>query len=96
MAQSLPGDDIYRFVWEGWIQLHGYNPYLLKPTALELRDLQKTSHYMQRVYMGINHPDLTSVYPPMAQLLFRLFALIVNRAEFFKLFFLAAEIAICW
>lgn len=96
MTEPSLGDDVYRFVWEGWIQNYGYNPYLYKPSSPELKSLQQSSHYMQRVYMGINHPDVTSVYPPLAQLAFRLFSLLANRAGFFKLFFVAADVCTCW
>jgi hypothetical protein len=31
-----PGDDIWRYLWEGHIQNHGFNPYLIAPSASEL------------------------------------------------------------
>ncbi|GMH45735.1 hypothetical protein BSKO_13698 [Bryopsis sp. KO-2023] len=96
MASSSPGDDIYRFVWEGWIQRRGFNPYALNPTSPVLRPAREKSHYIGLVFMRINHPETTSVYPPLAQLFFRLISILAMRAEFFRLFFVAADLMSCW
>jgi len=61
-------DDIYRYVWEGRIQLSGFNPYLLAPDAPELEPLRDA------VWQGVNHKSISTIYPPVMQLFFRLVA----------------------
>ena len=62
-APSL-SDDIFRYLWDGRVQLAGINPYLHSPgdpAVEELRD----AHYPH-----INHKDVPTIYPPLAQLFF--------------------------
>ena len=57
--------DHHRYLWEGYVQNQGYSPYLHAPVDLFDRfDHPSEPH--------INHPDLTAVYPPLAQYCFRL------------------------
>jgi len=65
---SLPpflSNDIYRYIWDGYIQTQGINPYLYSPNALELMNYRHLS-----IYNSINHPHLPTIYPPLAQMLF--------------------------
>ncbi len=55
-------DDLFRYLWDGLQLLHGHNPYTLSPSA----SLTAGSDLLQR----INHPQLVTIYPPMAQWLF--------------------------
>ena len=84
-----PGDDIWRYLWEGGIQLQGFSPYALTPDAAALEALRASWWSL------INHPDTTAIYPPLAQLLFRLHAAVAQQALLFKLSFTAADLAIC-
>jgi alpha-1,6-mannosyltransferase len=84
-----PSDDIWRYIWEGGIQLQGFSPYHLPPDAPALEAL-RTPWWPQ-----INHPDTTAIYPPLAQLLFRVHAALAQQVLLFKLSFLAADLAIC-
>ncbi len=62
-APSL-SDDIYRYLWDGRVQLAGINPYMHSPgdpAVEELRDVH---------YPHINHKDVPTIYPPLAQLFF--------------------------
>jgi len=56
-------DDVHRYVWEGSIQWHGLNPYAIAPedSPAELR--------LDR-HDEINHKDLPTIYPPLAQYFF--------------------------
>lgn len=89
-----PSDDIWRYLWEGQIQRFGFNPFLLAPDAALLEPL-RTPWWGQ-----INHPDVTAIYPPLTQLLFRLLAAL-SPADLgpavlpFKLAFVAADLALC-
>jgi len=58
-------DDMYRYVWDGWLQWKGINPYRYAPTDAALARFQDTELYRQ-----LNSKDYYSVYPPLSQLLF--------------------------
>src|SRR5581483_2071337 len=58
-------DDIHRYVWDGHLQRLGYNPYLVVPSDPAARALHTAET------RDLNNPDLTSPYPPGAQLFFR-------------------------
>lgn len=63
-------DDVYRYLWEGRVLLAGFNPFELAPSAPELAHLRDANHAL------INHPEYRSIYPPAAQGLFVLMALL--------------------
>ncbi|MEB3358730.1 MAG: hypothetical protein VKK04_18535 [Synechococcales bacterium] len=85
-----PGDDVWRYLWEGLIQLQGFSPYELPPTAAELMP------YRTDWWSQINHPDVTAIYPPITQLGFRVLAAIAPTVWIFKLAFIAADLGVCW
>ena len=90
MLAMYPGDDIWRYLWEGHIQNLGFNPYLLPPNADVL------APFRFDWWIEINHPELAAVYPPIAQLWFRLLAAIAPSVLLFKSTFVAADLGICW
>lgn len=57
-------DDVYRYLWDGRVQLEGVNPYLHAPGAPEVESLRAPYHEL------INNPDVPTIYPPVAQLAF--------------------------
>jgi hypothetical protein len=65
----LPGltDDLYRYIWDGWIQLHGFNPYHYPPEHEALAEFQTAP-----IYDRLNSSSYYSVYPPLTQLVFAL------------------------
>jgi hypothetical protein len=60
-----PGDDVWRYLWEGRVQRAGFNPYLHAPTSDALQSLH--TEYWPR----INNPEVAALYPPLTELLFR-------------------------
>jgi len=58
-------DDLNRYLWEGRVQLHAINPYALSPQDPRLAPIRDV------VWQGINHKEFTSIYGPLAQLVFR-------------------------
>ena len=66
MALGSPAlsDDVYRYVWDGRVQLHGIHPYLHAPADPALESLRDSD------WERINHPELETIYPPLAQVLF--------------------------
>jgi hypothetical protein len=58
-------DDIYRYLWDGLQTLSGHNPYSLPPA-----DSQPLGGTLANLSGQVNHPDLVTIYPPTAQLIF--------------------------
>lgn len=58
-------DDIHRYVFDGKILVSGINPYSDSP--LRAADLYPE---MKNLASRVNHPDLVTIYPPAAQLVF--------------------------
>jgi hypothetical protein len=59
--------DIYRYIWDGKVQVAGkINPYLYPPADKHLAPLRD-----QEIYPSINRNDAPTVYPAGAQILFR-------------------------
>ena len=57
-------DDHYRYLWDGRVQLAGVNPYLYAPEDARLDEVAFEGRDL------VNHPDLRTPYPPLAQALF--------------------------
>ena len=64
---SIPSlsDDMYRYAWEGRVVCSGHNPYALSPEAPELADLRDS-----KIFPLVSRPNLATIYPPLAQLIF--------------------------
>lgn len=90
LLPMYPGDDVWRYLWEGWIQTVGFSPYQVAPAATELIP------YRTAWWPLINHPDVTAIYPPIAQLGFRLLSAINPAVWLFKVMFVVADLLICW
>lgn len=65
-----PSDDAWRYAWEGRVQQAGFNPFAVAPDDESLRHLRDDNWHR------ISHPDYPAIYPPLAQLEFRLAAVI--------------------
>ncbi|MYF93637.1 MAG: hypothetical protein F4184_16665 [Gemmatimonadetes bacterium] len=48
-------DDIFRYVWDGRVQLAGINPYLYAPSAPEV------AHLRDALYHSVNHADIPTI-----------------------------------
>src|SRR5215510_7148543 len=62
-------DDIYRYLWEGRVALAGHDPYALPPSDERLASLRDPV-----IYPRINHPELSTIYPPLGVAQFALVA----------------------
>jgi hypothetical protein len=60
-------DDLYRYLWDGRVGNAGVHPFAHAPSAPELAELRDDA-----VWPHINHPDVPTIYPPVAQGYFRL------------------------
>lgn len=82
-----PSDDINRYIWEGSIQNEEHNPFLTSPSSTELK------HLRDQNWTGINHKDISTIYWPTAQLLFRATASISKSPLAFKTLFVLFDLA---
>ena len=85
-----PGDDIWRYLWEGQIQLQGFSPYDFAPNAPELIP------YRTPWWSQINHQSVSAIYPPLTQWGFRGLAALNPSVILFKSSFAISDLVICW
>lgn len=64
LAPSVLSDDLYRYLWDGRVLRAGLDPYALAPSDPALAAL-RDEHWAR-----INHPQIPTIYPPIAQALF--------------------------
>ena len=83
-----PGDDVWRYLWEGKVQLHGFNPYLHSPHSDALALLRDA------FWRNINHSEWPAIYPPGAEWLFAQMARISTQPIFFKVVFTLADLLV--
>ena len=87
-----PGNDIYRYIWEGYIQNQGVNPYVLAPADPSLAKL--AAGEINHIWQQINHPDLAAAYPPFILLLFRFIAAFSREPLVFKAVMVVFDIGV--
>ena len=68
-------NDVYRYMWDGRVLASGANPYLRAPA-------ESPGHEK------INHPEIRTIYPPHAQLLFA----VVHDLQLWKVLILACDV----
>ncbi|MBU0696516.1 MAG: hypothetical protein KKE39_08335, partial [Bacteroidetes bacterium] len=87
-------DDIYRFIWDGSLILHGINPFSFTPK--ELMNMKFT--WLDPIlFQKMNSPAYYSVYPPINQLAFLFSAIpgkgnLIASATLLRLFILAFDL----
>lgn len=72
-------DDIWRYLWDGHIQAHGINPYSHSPNDVALDSLIDEENadatdgraVWSDIRDNINYPSTPTIYPPLAQIVFR-------------------------
>ena len=65
-------DDYQRYLWDGAVTAHGINPYRFSPSAVisgaaATPELDRLATESGRGIHRVNHPDLRTIYPPVAQ-----------------------------
>ena len=61
----IGSDDYYRYLWDGKVISNGINPYRYSPNDSSLAGLRS-----QTLPSRINFPDMKTIYPPLAEILF--------------------------
>ena len=70
-------DDVIRYAWDGWVTIHGGDPYAYLPNAPELEHLRVTDGGLT-LPDQVPYADLKTVYPPGAQMVFAAMAWMVG------------------
>ncbi|MEO5753721.1 MAG: hypothetical protein ABIR38_03350 [Chthoniobacterales bacterium] len=83
-----PGDDLWRYQWEGKVQNAGFNPYVLAPNDDRLAPVREEFPDWSR----INHRDYSAIYPPGVELVFAAASRFAAGPLFYKLLFAAADL----
>ena len=73
----LTSDDIYRYVWDGRVQLAGIDPYRFVPLDPALTFLRDAQLFPPGGPPAINRPGVHTIYPPGAQAVFTAVAFLV-------------------
>ena len=81
-------DDIFRYVWDGKMQNHGVNPYVYPPNGGEVAPLRDI------YYPGINNKHISTIYPPLLQIVFRVVDLIAHTPMAMKVCFILCDLGI--
>ena len=88
-----PGDDIYRYIWEGKLLLQNINPYLHPPDAMSLVSSRDT------IWDSVQHKTFSAIYPPLAEWAFATLAVVYPSVFLFKIVFATADLltgALLW
>lgn len=89
-SQPCLSDDIHRYLWEGYLQSRGVNPFKSSPQAPELAPLRND------VWLRVNNKDVAAIYPPMLQMIHAIAFLMFRSIWGFKLLFLIVEATMIW
>ena len=65
LAPPYLSTDIYRYVWDGWVDAAGFNPYTHAPMDPLLEALRDSTIFPQ-----IGSPYAPTIYPPIAEAIF--------------------------
>src|SRR5262249_49001431 len=79
-------DDVWRYLWEGKVSQAGFNPLVLAPADERLAALRDAT------YERVAHREIPAVYPPLAQLLFRVAAILHLDDRGLRIVLLLAEL----
>ncbi len=83
-------DDVWRYLWDGHVQRAGINPFLYAPADEALQGLRTPWHAL------INNPTVPTIYPPIAQIVFRVTGWISATVVALKLVWLACDLGTAW
>ena len=89
LLPMVPGDDVWRYLWEGRMQSAGFSPYLHFP------DDPLLVTWRDEAWALINHREFSAIYPPIAQIFLRIVTVVSTSVVAMKLAFVAADLAVC-
>ncbi len=86
MLTCTPGDDFWRYAWEGHVQNAGENPYQLAPDAPGL------ARFRDVHWSKINHREVAAIYPAATELVFAAMTRVSSSPLWFKCVFITADL----
>ncbi len=87
---QLFDDDIWRYLWDGHVSAQGANPYTAAPASVS------SEGPWEDIRQNINYPEIPTLYPPLAQGLFRLsHAIAPGSVLAMKALLVAADLGAC-
>ncbi len=86
------GSDVFRYVWEGYVQNLGFNPYLFSPLHPALAEVARGD--LHAIWRQINHPEISAAYPPVVLLVFRSLAWLNSDPFLFKAVMIGFDIGV--
>ncbi|GAA4411230.1 DUF2029 domain-containing protein [Nibrella viscosa] len=100
-AMPKLSDDYVRFIWDGRLLAHGFNPYLYLPTGIINTPLAGQAGLDGNVFIYLNSPNYYTVYPPLNQAMFGLAAMlspgnVLGNVIALRVFILLAELGVLW
>ena len=108
LSDPIQEDDFYRYLWDGKVVASGLNPYLFAPqTVREARAedalvlpyacIVQHDPGLALILSRVNHPEVPTIYPPLAQALFGVSAMIAPGNLFvLRVLLLGCDLALCW
>jgi len=84
-------DDVYRYLWEGYVAWAGENPYAHPPS-----DPYWSSMGPQDLRQTVAHGDVSAIYPPLSIWVFGLLSQISTEAWIAKLAMGLADVGVVW
>ncbi len=96
MVVPVLSDDVYRFIWDGRLMAHGFDPFLHLPRELVGTKIAGEAGLPRPLYEQLNSRGYYSVYPPVSQFLFGMSSWLAGQDVFANIlilrgFVLAAE-----
>ncbi len=94
-------DDWYRYLWDGAVTAHGWNPYAVSPDEAQgeayAKTLQPLAQSSAVIIERVNHSELKTIYPPLAQAAFAIaYALEPWSLRAWREVCLVADLAVLW
>ena len=82
-------DDLWRYLWDGRVLAHGLDPYAYAPADTALASLRDAL-----VHPRVNHPELRTIYPPLAEAGFAFMALVAPGVTGMKCWIVLHDLAL--
>jgi hypothetical protein len=103
-SNPIQEDDFYRYLWDGKVVASGLNPYSVTPNVVldRTRGLSPWSQILDNdphfalILSRVNHPEVPTIYPPLAQVVFGATALLAPGSLLaLRVVFLAFDLGSC-
>ncbi|MFP4674559.1 MAG: glycosyltransferase [Opitutales bacterium] len=86
LLPAAPSDDVNRYLWEGKLVREGVSPYA------QVADAPALSYLRDDYWMGMNHRDKPTAYPPAAELGFALIGGVAYHPMSYKVAFVLLDL----